>query len=76
MVFPNQFALQEQSITEDSNSIIVNKVFFTSPPPFYVYYNISLRKCKDKIVWHQGAPANAKRTPEGVLCVVCSDLNR
>jgi len=22
------------------------------------------------------APANAKRTPEGVLCVVCSDLNR
>ena len=21
------------------------------------------------------APANAKRTPQGVLCVVCSDLN-
>ena len=50
MVSPNQFALQEQSITEDSNSIIVNKVFFTSPPPFWIYYSIPSRKCKVSFV--------------------------
>lgn len=31
---------------------IIKDVFFIMPPPFYVYYSIFLRKCKEKIAVH------------------------
>ncbi len=33
---------------------ITKDVFFITPPPFYVYYIIPLRKCKEKFAWLSG----------------------